>query len=76
MIEYKTKHDGWFYFCPVHVYDFESEAPGIEPRHWSLEPALWAAQHFGGFCIFVASMFGAEPAWCIRLGKTLEDNRK
>lgn len=75
-MNYQTKHKGWFYFCPVYVYDADSEGPWLEPRHWSLDPAMWLAHHFGGFCIFVASLFGHEPMWCIKVGRLLEGKRE
>jgi hypothetical protein len=69
---YKTKHEGWFYGCPVYIYDAYSEGPGLEPRHWTLIPLFWLSENFGGTVMFLASLLGAEPAWMIGIGKRLE----
>ena len=62
------KYYGWFYFCPVYVYDPDSEAPGLEARHPILEPLFWLSERFGDLCCVAVSLLGYEPAWMIRVG--------
>ena len=73
---YKTKYYGWFYFCPVYVYD-----PGVEDnigweyRHWVFMPLMWLAETLATIWMFVVSLFGIEPNWMIIVSDIIEDKR-
>lgn len=74
--EYKTKYYGWYYFCPVYVYDPELEYEmGWDYRHWSLQPVMWLAEVIGQIWMSTVSLFGIEPNWMIFVGDIIEDKR-
>lgn len=71
-----TKHKGWFYLCPVFIYDVESECLNIKERHWSL--MLWLMLNFAiaEFVNLVVMLFGYEPGVMLSIGDKVEELTK
>lgn len=62
-------HKGWFGICPVYFADTYSDAPVVDPRHWSLAPLFWLSEWLFTLAFIVIEMADpdAEPQWPLRI---------
>lgn len=58
-------HKGWFGLCPVYFAGLDTEAPLIDPRHWSLAPLMWLTELLYGAYFLLATMARPDftPEW-------------
>ena len=67
-------HKGYFGLCPVYFANLESQAPNVEPRHWSIAWLMWLSELIYGAIFFVRSSVdaGYEPEWPLSITEKLE----
>lgn len=71
-------HKGWFGICPVYIGDLESDAPFIDPRHWTLMPLLDLSELMFDVCFWLKEMTdpGVDQPWPIRVTGRLDEPKK
>lgn len=58
-------HKGWFGICPVYFSRPESDAPGIDPRHWAFIPLMLTSELLFGLWFTFRGLVSDnyEPQW-------------
>lgn len=62
-------HKGWFLLCPIYIAGLNTEAPFLDPRHWSLMPWFLLNEALLALFFFVSSLVDKdfEPVFPIRV---------